>query len=554
MKFALVLALAGLCAAAPAATTKPSDGVGSRLPVPAHIVACLLDAGCRDGVPRRVEARGDGESSDDGDDGDGEDDKEAVSVIWRSFTPVQLGTATAAPRAIRARGDGDSSDSSDDEGGEDHKEAVSVIWRTFTPVQLGTATAAPLAARSFTPVQLGTATAVPLAIRSRDGDSSDSSDSSDDEDGEDHKEAVSIIWRTFTPVQLGTATAAPLAVRSRDGDSSDSSDDEDGGDHREAVSIIWRTFTPVQLGTATAAPLAVRFLDNEESSDSSDDEDPIATFTIGHQAVKSTATSTPPAPTGSPSSEDKTNASLDADSKDFMAPSTYSRLAREQTAPYPYEQVFADQNATAIHQPIVSRRTDTYDAEVCAGHCNVHRACKSFGIFIERQASCSNCTRPSSTEVNMCELYNTPLDRDIITATDTQNQTLTRAIRASNGYNKLRETHTVTATRTLTITVRSHLHHPRTIDPLPPLTATRQSLKSTTTLTAIRPTSTATTTKYRTRIINRPTPTPKPHTPDTLTVTLPGVTTTTKTKTRTRYNTSTTMTHKNPWPLTWGYP
>ena len=509
MKFALVLALAGLCAAAPAATTKPSDGVGSRLPVPAHIVACLLDAGCRDGVPRRVEARGDGESSDDGDDGDGEDDKEAVSVIWRSFTPVQLGTATAAPRAIRARGDGDSSDSSDssdDEGGEDHKEAVSVIWRTFTPVQLGTATAAPLAARSF------------------------------------------------TPVQLGTATAVPLAIRSRDGDSSDSSDDEYGGDHREAVSIIWRTFTPVQLGTATAAPLAVRFLDNEESSDSSDDEDPIATFTIGHQAVKSTATSTPPAPTGSPSSEDKTNASLDADSKDFMAPSTYSRLAREQTAPYPYEQVFADQNATAIHQPIVSRRTDTYDAEVCAGHCNVHRACKSFGIFIERQASCSNCTRPSSTEVNMCELYNTPLDRDIITATDTQNQTLTRAIRASNGYNKLRETHTVTATRTLTITVRSHLHHPRTIDPLPPLTATRQSLKSTTTLTAIRPTSTATTTKYRTRIINRPTPTPKPHTPDTLTVTLPGVTTTTKTKTRTRYNTSTTMTHKNPWPLTWGYP
>ncbi|KAJ4307710.1 hypothetical protein N0V94_009643 [Neodidymelliopsis sp. IMI 364377] len=187
-----------------------------------------------------------------------------------------------------------------------------------------------------------------------------------------------------------------------------------------------------------------------------------ATVVVGEKTAVSTFTSTLTfsrttestfTPTPTPFDDQ-----LDDDLDDFLSLDDYSRLARDQETPYPYEQVFANENATAIHQPIQTERLDVYDATSCAELCNTHGACISFGIFIERQPSCTDCSTPQSEEASMCALYNTTLDRDEVgqggSVESIQGRVFTRAVRASNGYNRLGQTTTVYAATT-TQTVRA---------------------------------------------------------------------------------------------------
>lgn len=136
---------------------------------------------------------------------------------------------------------------------------------------------------------------------------------------------------------------------------------------------------------------------------------------------------------------------------EFKNLQSYSRLARDEETPSPYTQAFENQNATAIHQPILTERLDAYSADACANFCNSNAACEAFTIFVERQPSCTDCSNPKSNAAFMCRLYNTALELDIVTdegrAQELDGKTFTRAIRAANGYNKIHPT-TSTATKT----------------------------------------------------------------------------------------------------------
>lgn len=153
---------------------------------------------------------------------------------------------------------------------------------------------------------------------------------------------------------------------------------------------------------------------------------------------------------------DEEESALDHDLDWFLTFPLYSRVALSEATPYPYTLVYADYNATAIHAPIATHTLDSYSAADCASYCNAHPACRSFGVFVERQPSCRDCGRDEVEieDVEMCELYNVELERRV--ARDGARvegvgggRWYTRAVRGSNGYNKGMmggETATVTAT------------------------------------------------------------------------------------------------------------
>lgn len=130
----------------------------------------------------------------------------------------------------------------------------------------------------------------------------------------------------------------------------------------------------------------------------------------------------------------------------------FSHIAHEQHAPHLYDRIFSDHNATAIHESIEARILTNYDAHECSQHCNNHGACLSFGIFIERQPSCTNCLNPHVKIANVCELYNTHLAHAVITDGRRRHwfygKHFTRAVRGSNGYNKRSGKHATTAIST----------------------------------------------------------------------------------------------------------
>jgi hypothetical protein len=235
-----------------------------------------------------------------------------------------------------------------------------------------------------------------------------------------------------------------------------------------------------------------------------------ATVVVGEKTAMSTFTSTTEStPTPTPSDDQ-----LDDDFDDFLSFASYSRLAQEEITPCPYEQVFTNENATAVHQPIQTERLDAYDATSCAELCNTHGACKSFGVFIERQPSCTDCSNPLFEEAFMCELYNTALDRDDVAEGNTgksiRRQVFTRAVRASNGYNRLGQATTVyaaTSTDTVylagrTATVVSFTPGPTvTVVPTSTVTVTDPSPRQTLTVISV---STQTSTLTQTLIIDSP--------------------------------------------------
>ncbi|KAF3041171.1 hypothetical protein E8E12_009537 [Didymella heteroderae] len=198
------------------------------------------------------------------------------------------------------------------------------------------------------------------------------------------------------------------------------------------------------------------------------------------------STSTQTTSLASPSATDPYDTgSLDEDLLWFKNDPAYSRLAEEQSdIPYPYELVIDNYNKTAIHQAIetqcaeASDEYDEYDASACAQHCNEHRACGAFAIYVEREASCTNCSDPEAIDMIKCDLYNTYLQqpdmRKEAEQESIQGQTITRAVRAYNGYNKIQETVTMTATRTLTIVREgsSVVYRTRTVPNFSPVTIT----------------------------------------------------------------------------------
>lgn len=179
------------------------------------------------------------------------------------------------------------------------------------------------------------------------------------------------------------------------------------------------------------------------------------TATVTSTKTASQATSSA---TSVESLDDEAEVFLDADLEEFQTIPFYSRVAHQEDTPYPYELVIEDYNRTAIHQAIATRRHDRYDASGCATHCNEHRACDAFAIYIEREPPCNNCSNPENVELKKCDLYNTRLQRPDVRKEsekqDVQGKTITRAVRAYNGYNRIQKTATVTATRTRTVTVR----------------------------------------------------------------------------------------------------
>lgn len=156
-----------------------------------------------------------------------------------------------------------------------------------------------------------------------------------------------------------------------------------------------------------------------------------------------------------PDGETKTDESLDSDLEEFMTLGWYSRLAEEEDAPSSYEQAFKNQNAIASRQAIQTERLAGYDATECAEYCNRHRDCEAFGIFVERQPSCTSCSALRSNKSFMCKLYNAHLEPRIVTDQGNEQRfggkKFTLAIRASNGYNRLGRAATVTVTTTRAI-------------------------------------------------------------------------------------------------------
>ena len=232
-----------------------------------------------------------------------------------------------------------------------------------------------------------------------------------------------------------------------------------------------------------------------------------ARTTTRTSVITSTKTTSKADPTSSASPDDSSDsgdeaeASFDADLDGFMGLPTYSRIAQDEDTPCPYVQAFSNRNATAIHQPIETHNMTTYNAKECSQFCNSHLACKAFGIFIERQPSCTNCSDPTSTEANMCELYNTVLDPKIVTDNSTSqrfgNKRFTMAIRASNGYNKLGEIQTVS----VTVTARAGLetvYRTRTVTSSGRSTATVTSTRSSGATTTVHHTLSASSNSTRT--------------------------------------------------------
>ncbi|KAF9695420.1 hypothetical protein EKO04_006494 [Ascochyta lentis] len=208
--------------------------------------------------------------------------------------------------------------------------------------------------------------------------------------------------------------------------------------------------------------------------------------------VTSTKTTSAASTTPTPNDED---VSLDADLDDFLTLSLYSQLAHDAPTPFPYTLIFTDYNATAIHQPIQTRTLPSYNADECAIRCNGHLACRSFSIYIERQLSCTDCTDPESVVANMCELYNTPLERRIVAdgggEQRVNGQKFTRAVRAANGYNRAGKTVTVTSTITRTSTASADASTVwRTSDVTATVTVTTTTTATTTATTTVAPTPT----------------------------------------------------------------
>jgi hypothetical protein len=176
--------------------------------------------------------------------------------------------------------------------------------------------------------------------------------------------------------------------------------------------------------------------------------------------------------------------SLDEDLGLFQMDPAYSRLAEEQNdIPYPYTLVIEDYSKTAIHQAIETHDSEVsdndyggYDASVCAQYCSEHRACDAFAIYIERGASCTDCSDPETIDVAKCDLYNTALQRPDMRKEaeqeSIQGQTITRAVRGYNGYNKIQKIVTVTATRTLTVEATIVAYRTRTVTTTSPVTST----------------------------------------------------------------------------------
>lgn len=196
------------------------------------------------------------------------------------------------------------------------------------------------------------------------------------------------------------------------------------------------------------------------------------------------STSTQTISSAGPSATGNDIDSLDEDLASFQMDPAYSRLAEEQNdIPYPYTLVIEDYSKTTIHQAIETHDSEVsdndygaYDASVCAQYCNEHRACDAFAIYIERGASCTDCSDPEAIDVAKCDLYNTVLLRPDMRKEaeqeSIQGQTITRAVRGYNGYNRIQKTVTVTATRTLTVEATIVAYRTRTITITSPVTST----------------------------------------------------------------------------------
>ncbi|KAF1922474.1 uncharacterized protein M421DRAFT_426871 [Didymella exigua CBS 183.55] len=248
----------------------------------------------------------------------------------------------------------------------------------------------------------------------------------------------------------------------------------------------------------------------------------VVTETVSESAIETGAIHSVPGLTPErplPASNSPTE-TLDEDLEWFQDNTYYSRYAdKAKIAPYPYELVVEDYNMTAIHQTIATHIQDEYDVSVCATHCNEHRACDAFAIYIEREPSCANCTDPEVVEAYKCDLYNTALQlpdiRKEIEQQQIQGQTITRAVRAYNGYNRIPKAVFKTATRTVTVGGSGSIEYrTRTVTttvrnssftstkPSTTATATRTSTKSgsgsLTTVTKTSTKSTATVTKTST--------------------------------------------------------
>lgn len=196
-------------------------------------------------------------------------------------------------------------------------------------------------------------------------------------------------------------------------------------------------------------------------------------------SVASVSTSTQTTTSAAPSAADIETRAIDGELDDFENNPAYSRMAEQQRdIPYPYELVIDNYNKTAIHQAIETYSSEVsdpeyaaYDANECAQHCNKHHACDAFAIYVESGVSCTDCANPEPIDVAKCDLYNTALQQpDIRKEAEQENipgQTYTQAVRAYNGYNKIQEITTMTATRTvvsyLTVTTTSPvtitMHH-----------------------------------------------------------------------------------------------
>ncbi|KAF3050092.1 hypothetical protein E8E11_010515 [Didymella keratinophila] len=245
------------------------------------------------------------------------------------------------------------------------------------------------------------------------------------------------------------------------------------------VKILPNLLSSVTEGMSAATPVAttlpiVRAEFND--TDSSDDEAKVSAGPV------STATQT--SLSAAPSATGNRTDSLDEDLESFQMDPTYSRLAKEQSdMPYPYELVIENYNKTAIHQAIETHRSgvsdddyDAYEASECAQYCNEHRACDAFAIYIERDASCTDCSDPEAIDVAKCDLYNTALKqpdmRKEAEQESIQGQTITRAVRAYNGYNKIQKTATVTAVRTATVQTSIVAYSTVTVTTTSPVTST----------------------------------------------------------------------------------
>jgi hypothetical protein len=124
----------------------------------------------------------------------------------------------------------------------------------------------------------------------------------------------------------------------------------------------------------------------------------------------------------------------------------WSYDALEERVPSSYKRIATNYNASTAYTPIVRVPMKTYSALECSKRCNnFGDKCHAFGHFKERAPLCMvgrfyECEELNVDTVEVCELYESALrPGDVHLGTfdwGLEGTTMTRAVRAFNGYNK----------------------------------------------------------------------------------------------------------------------